>query len=363
MADIQVNSHKSLFITDNNSNYNISFLNCNIPRIPKNQPFKFLGCWFTLDNKISKQIQLIQEEVFQLVNIASTKKITDKQIIYVINTVIIPTLEYRIHNIVLPRTTCAKILAKYLTVAKHKANLSRSIPNSTMLNHHLYNIHNIWDIQLQHHITNFLHRINDPSILGTTTHIRLQQLQNNLWSTTNILQHSQPIIDGPNKYTTNFKIIQLLTHLNMQITANQEIIWPKTISNAHQPIEPILIQHPQYIQFKKQLRHHKILYLEQLCTADNSTLLCWQDLSPRLHQIPKGRQPLWFSYLEDKVTSHGLYRTLLPHYQSPGINPFAYNIDYFPKKLKPWLLTYQDNNIIIGKIRKYLDDKIVSISH
>ena len=130
MADIQVNPHKSLFITNNNSSHNISFLNCNIPRIPKNQPFKFLGCWFTLDNKISKQIQLIQEEIFQLVNIASTKKITDKQIIYIINTVIIPTLEYRIHNIVLSRT-----------VAKHKANLSQSIPNSTMLNHHFYNIY------------------------------------------------------------------------------------------------------------------------------------------------------------------------------------------------------------------------------
>ena len=148
MADIQVNPHKSLFITNNNSNYNISFLNCNIPRIPKNQLFKFLGCWFILDNKISKQIQLIQEEIFQLVNIANTKKITDKQIIYVINTVIIPTLEYRIHNIVLPCTICTKILAKYLTVAKHKANLLWSISNSTMLNHYLYNIHNIRDIQL-----------------------------------------------------------------------------------------------------------------------------------------------------------------------------------------------------------------------
>ena len=93
-----------------------------------------------------------------------------------------------------------------------------------MLNYHLYNIYNIWNIQLQHHITNFLHRINDSSILETTIHIKLQQLQNNLWSTTNILQHSQPIIDGPNKYITNFKIIQLFTHLNMQITANQEII-------------------------------------------------------------------------------------------------------------------------------------------
>ena len=157
--------------------------------IPANQPFKFLGCWFTLNNKQTAQIKLIQEESLQLINIASTKKITDKQIIYIINTVIIPTLEYRIHNIVLPHSVCSKILAKYLTVAKHKSHLAHSIPNSTMLNPFLYNIHNIWDIQLQHHISNFMLRINNPDLLGTSTRIRLQQLQNNLWSTTNILQH------------------------------------------------------------------------------------------------------------------------------------------------------------------------------
>jgi hypothetical protein len=206
MANIQINPTKSVFICNQPAN-SISFCNSLLNSIPRYQPFKFLGCWYTLDNKQSRQTQLIKDEAFQLINIASSKKITDKQITYIINTVIIPTLEYRLHNIVLSQPICNQILSKYLTVAKHKAHLARSIPNSTMLNPYLYNIKNIWDIQLQLHITNFLQRINNLHLLGISTRIRIQQLQNNLWSTINILQHPQPSIDGPNKHTLNFYII------------------------------------------------------------------------------------------------------------------------------------------------------------
>ena len=139
MVDIQVNPTKSILAT-NTKPSSIPFINSTIHSIPVNQPFKFLGCWFTLNNKQSEQVKLIQNETFQLTHIASTKKITDKQIAYIINTVIIPTLEYRIHNIVLSHTTCNSILAKYLTIAKHKSHLARSIPNSIMLNPYLYTV-------------------------------------------------------------------------------------------------------------------------------------------------------------------------------------------------------------------------------
>src|SRR5260364_214190 len=131
MVDIQINPAKSIFCSNQKNTTSISYFNQILPLLPFNQPFKFLGCWFTLDNKNTKQIT------------------------YIINTVIIPTLEYRLHNIVLPYSTCTKILSQYLTVAKHKSHLSKSTPKSTMLNPHLYNIHNIWDIHLQHHISNF----------------------------------------------------------------------------------------------------------------------------------------------------------------------------------------------------------------
>src|ERR1043165_8433187 len=272
MANIQINSAKSVFVT-NQLQSSTQFFNSTLTSILLNQPFKFLGCWFTLNNKQTAQIKIIQEETLQLTNIASTKKITDKQIVYIINTVIIPTLEYRLHNIILPHSICNSILSKYLTVIKHKSHLACTIPNSTMLNPYLYNIYNIWDIQLQHHISNYLQRINNSELLGITTRIRLQQLQNNLWSSINILHHSKPIIDGPNKHSLNFKIIQLLTHLGLTISANSNLIWPHTISDGGQSLESILSQHPKYPTFKKQLRQSNIMYLEQFCTANNSTLL------------------------------------------------------------------------------------------
>src|SRR5260363_359224 len=127
MADIQVNPTKSTFMTKHTSS-TISFLNSTLSPIPTNQPFKFLGYWFILNNKQTAQTKLIQEEVLNLAGIANTKNITDKQISYIINMVIIPTIEYHLHIIVFPQSTCNKILGKYLTIAKHKAHLSRSTP-------------------------------------------------------------------------------------------------------------------------------------------------------------------------------------------------------------------------------------------
>ena len=363
MANIQVNPSKSVFIAKQ-TEASISFMQTRLTSIPPSQPFKFLGCWFTLNNKHFKQIKLIQEEALNLAYTANAKKITDKQIAYVINTVIIPTVEYRIHNIIMPQSTCLKILGKYLTIAKHKSNLSRSTPNSTMLNHNIYNIHNIWEIQLQHHSSNFLHRINNNSTLGTTTHIRLQQLQNNLWSTTNLLQHPQPIIDGPNKHTTTCKLIQLLQQADINLVTNSNLEWPQTIQDANLSIESILSKNINYRVFKQQLRKKHILYIEQLSSADNEHLLEWQHISPRLLHIPKGKKPRWFSILENTILDNPEYRTILPQFRPPGTNPFAYQSATISKKLKPWILTYQQDKIIIGQIRKRLKQtNSLSITH
>src|SRR5437868_2260683 len=243
IANIQVNPLKSILITNSPNTTLINFINQTITPHPKYKLFKFLGCWFTLNHNQKQQTNLILEESNNLINILKTKQITDKQAAYIINTVIIPTLEYRIHNLVLPQKTCNQILSSYLTVAKHKANLPRSIPNSIMLNHNIYGIKNIWDIQLQHHISRFLNRINNTELLRKSTKIRIQQLQNNLWSTTNILQHSNPIIDSLNKHTTNFKIIQLLNHLGAQIIHNTNTTWPTTITHNAHPIESLLHKH------------------------------------------------------------------------------------------------------------------------
>jgi len=158
MANIQINPSKSVLTTNNKqTNYtSIIYNNHPLNLHPPNELFKFLGCWFTINNKHSQIIKLIKEEAFNLINIANTKKITDKQIAYIINTVIIPTIEYRLYNIVINQSTCNKIFTQHIGLVKLKAKLCRTIPSSILLHPQIYNIKNIWDIQLQHHIPNLL---------------------------------------------------------------------------------------------------------------------------------------------------------------------------------------------------------------
>src|SRR5260363_286757 len=113
---------------------------------------------------------------------------------------------------------------------------------------------------------------------------------------------------------------------------------PQTIDNGGTSLEKILTKHPKYNTFKQQLCHKHILYLEQLCSVDNNTLLDWQHLLPRLLHLPTGKIPLWFSYLESTILSHTHQHTILSEFLPKGFNPFAYHTNLIPKSSKPGYL-------------------------
>src|SRR6185295_8353719 len=117
-------------------------------------------------------------------------------------------------------------------------------------------------------------------------------------------------------------------------------------------LESLLCSHPKYLTFKKQLKYHGILYLDQLTTFDNSCLLDWKHISPRIHKIPKDKQPLWFTYLEDLVTSHSYNHTLYSHLHLLDTNYYSYTTGHFSTRKKLWLITVLDNQIITGKARR-----------
>ena len=143
MANIKVNPYKSCLLSNSLHTPSFSFMNSTIPIQAPDTPLKFLGCWYTANNKLTTISKIITQEIFGLLNIIETKQITDKQTSYIINNVLTPIFEYRIHNIVIPHSTCNKILSKYLTIAKYKSKLLHTIPNSTMLNYNIYSIKNV----------------------------------------------------------------------------------------------------------------------------------------------------------------------------------------------------------------------------
>ena len=80
--------------------------------------------------------------------------------------------------------------------------------------------------------------------------------------------------------------------LNIVITANNNYQWPKTYQHKVYLLELILNKYSFYITFKQQLHKKNLMYLDQLTTSENNTLLKWQHISPRLQYLLKEKQPL-----------------------------------------------------------------------
>ena len=140
----------------------------------------------------------------------------------------------------------------------------------------------------------------------------------------------------------------------MQIDAHYSIMLPHTITHTAYPLEKLLNKHNSYNIFKKQLKIKNILYLDQLTTMDNSTLLKWEHLSPRIGYLPKGKIPTWFKYLENTLIENSVTRKLIQQPVLTSNNYFSYTTGHFSKKHKPWLITNNNNNsITIGKARLF----------
>ena len=101
MANITVNPTKSILATNQikDPHPTINFANTCIHTIPLKDTFHYLGCWFTLLNHYKHIHNQITAETTNLINTIKSKKITEKQAIYIINTVLISCFLYKTINI------------------------------------------------------------------------------------------------------------------------------------------------------------------------------------------------------------------------------------------------------------------------
>ncbi len=132
-------------------------------------------------------------------NALKYKKVTDKQLLYVFNAVIIPRLEYRSQLIFLSEDLCSTLMAPFRKLFKHKLNLNQYIPNAILSTNLLYNFRSLYEIKVHSMFTNLICLLNDPNLASLTTKIRIRQLQSQL----HLAQC--PLIDWPFKPSTHFK--------------------------------------------------------------------------------------------------------------------------------------------------------------
>ena len=184
LNNIKVNKDKSELLVSSPS-YNtsqpisIKFGHENISLLPKNytEVARILGVWINLDGSKKFVIKQMKDEVISFRNTIKYKWITDKQMLYLWNMVIIPRLEYRSQLTVFTKDEAANITSPFKRFFKRKLNLAATAPNAILSNNLIYQYRDLYEVQLQSKITNFFIQINDQNLMGQLTNLRLLTIQ------------------------------------------------------------------------------------------------------------------------------------------------------------------------------------------
>ncbi len=137
------------------------------------------------------------------------KKVTDKQLLYMFNAVVISRLEYRSQLVFLSEDLCSHLMVPFRKLFKHKLNLNQCISNAILSSNLLFNFCSLYEVKVHSIFTNLVYLLNNPNLADFTTKIRIRQLQTHL----HLAQY--PLIDWPFKPSSHFKdnIADLLSAL------------------------------------------------------------------------------------------------------------------------------------------------------
>ena len=184
MCDISINPNKTEVIHINSKSdpsIHLKYKNDdqNLKILEPTESTKYLGIHISANGKFHTQQAKIKIEVDNLTKLLTKKFITEKQSIYIINRVLFPAIEYRSQLFVLSDTFCENIMRKIKKLVKIKAFLPEDTPNSILYHPKIFALDNIQEIQSRSKISDLFYRLNEPSLTGHITNIRLQQLQHN----------------------------------------------------------------------------------------------------------------------------------------------------------------------------------------
>jgi len=357
--DSQINSKKSVLLAinaakkDQDKEVLIGPNKEPLKKLDKNEFTRFLGIWIGEKNGKKFTSNLLKREAHQITQALINKKTTDKQILYILNRVLIPRLEYRAQTHFFNEKECTKITAKYMGIFKNSINISKTCPNSIMLHKGIYGLKSMWEIQSEAMISNFANRINCNNDSGTSTIMRLKDYQIAKWEPKNIIREQ---IKKATIKKDNLQVNILMLAHSYGITFQGDKIqnlfnWQGGIHS----IENCINNKKIYQKAIKNLSKHNIMFIDQIIDYNNLILPSWQTLKILLNKNQKGRCPLWFHKVKDQITishtnnkSNAQYDKLTykKNYQHEWTNQITTDNRY-----KEWFVSSSTNqNLIWGKI-------------
>src|SRR5437868_13643849 len=138
---------------------------------------RHLGVWISSKGKPHLSLNIIRNEISRMCRTIKWKKASASQLIYLNNSVLLPSIEYRLQISFLSKSICNNLQRPIWILIKNKLELASSTANSICSHVGFMGLRSIWQNQLAHHFTELTIRINQQDVLGGTTRLRIKEGQ------------------------------------------------------------------------------------------------------------------------------------------------------------------------------------------
>jgi hypothetical protein len=302
-ANIKINKQKTKLITNNpsiikNKTIPLQFGNeiVDVSVTPKNSGERILGVYFNPFNNNTFTIKKIFRILNNLRFSISKKKLTHDHIIYIINKVIIPKLEYLTQHFIVPATTCEKFNTIIRSLFKNSLSLNRSTYNSIIHNQLFPNIINFFELQLRFQSSLLIAR-SHSSLTKDCIKFLFLTSQKKFFYPNNTSLLLQSFLKPFKCFTQIEHLIHISKYYNFSIDTNFSF----PIKDGTYPITNYFISDQKYFfRYLKSLTNKQIIFLDQIISTDNAFLETWEDIKKKLHN-KRGPKPKWYTFLCDNI--------------------------------------------------------------
>ena len=232
---------------------------------------------------------------------------------------------------ILSKDNCDKISAIFIQLFKSKLSLARSAPNAILLNRWIYNYRDLYGIQLQAKLSNFLIALNHKSLLGQVTYIRLLQIQ----SKYNLDRN--PVVSWPLDFLANRHNVTFLEGL-LTLCKKHSLSYSvpdsqlNVILGGHTPIRSIVNQQV-FTRLKNFLAKYRIIYKSQLSELLTDRPLSWPSFCQANGRLVTIAPAAWFTLLQATFPGQPIFSESSPFRLNPAPIPDSSLSAYNPNSL------------------------------
>ena len=138
------------------------------------EAIRHLGVWISEKGGRECNELVIIKEVAKMCKVLLWKKASVSQLVYLNNSVLLPSIEYRLQISFLSKAACKRIQRPIWILIKNKLSLAKSAPNSMCSHTKILGMRTIWQNQLAHHIIELMICMNKTDIVGIIIRLRIK---------------------------------------------------------------------------------------------------------------------------------------------------------------------------------------------